>query len=477
MTGGTDDSLEEEGYDNYIPTTVDPGASMIIATLFVSTILLFILPCLVEACNKWNRYKKSKRRESTTHRDDNSAKERKTDKAKTTNSQEKDDESISSVHSKASVLTGISGAANSLLNVILDSSPRGGPNLTRAHMTTMIRDHAIEAEERIGTAMTYEIQQRDADTGSIGNGSIMAKLDHDAVSIHDAVDTPSPTNHYKVDQTFAEKKSRSICSRIGANFDFLLEITEWDYESKRICKLGLPFLAQSLMMGFTEAIRVAFIGRLLGTQALSVYIVVDLMVGVTTQVMRGFQDALITMCSQSLGVGNKVLTGQYVQITVVLYMLMYIPLFTFWYFFIERTIIWFGLSQTAAEIGHDFSVLYILAELLKGLDESIHALLDCIGCENYSTFFTICKELAVTLGTFIIGQRQSATIQQIGYVYVAVNGAGLVLNVVIVLWNGWLDPYLEGIIGSFALKVRVVLSIREMIFFQTNNLTNLIYSF
>ena len=61
---------------------------------------------------------------------------------------------------------------------------------------------------------------------------------------------------------------------------------------------------QSLLVGVAETVRIALIGRLLGTTILSAYIVVDLVVGVTTEFMRGFQDALITLCSQALGGGE-----------------------------------------------------------------------------------------------------------------------------------------------------------------------------
>jgi hypothetical protein len=75
-----------------------------------------------------------------------------------------------------------------------------------------------------------------------------------------------------------------------------------------------------------------------------------------------------------------------------------------------------------ATVGQDLSVLIILAEMIKGLDESMHSLLDVIGCENYSTVFSARREAALTIRSFIATHQPSATLQHVGYVYIGVQG-------------------------------------------------------
>lgn len=464
------DSADDDNYDGYIPKSVDPGPSMLVATLFFCILLVALLPCFVSLGKKWKRKKAMAKLTADAHNDES---ESSSDdeghpnadrpvKNKNRLRDEDGDESVSSGHSKASARTGISSVANSLFNAVLDSAPRGGPNLRPGKLALLHRDQILEAEERCEKEMcdmSYSGRSEDHDGRSIGNsvlgnGSVLGRLDHDAVSIHDAVDAPKPFfdgTHEIVN----EKPNGPWYSRrqMAASYDKLLAIAEWDYESRRIFKLGFPFMVQSLLVGGAEAVRVALIGRLIGTTALSAYIVVDLVVGLTTEFMRGFQDALITLCSQALGAENNVLTGQYVQMTVIISTALYIPIFIFWYFMIKPTMSWFGLDQETVDVGQDFAILLLLSSLIHGLDESVHALLDCIGCENYSTSFASLTEVFVTVGVYLEARKETATLQGLGYVYVGVHGVALVLNVILVLWNGWIDPYLEGIIGTFSLRV------------------------
>lgn len=464
------DSSEDEGFENYIPDTIDPGPYALIITLIFCIVLIAFLPCFTAIGNRFKWPKRSKALHATDENDSDSANGRHevntTSLNRNKHVKDDDEESVNSAHSKMSAISGISSVANSMLNVILDSSPRSGPNFRRTHLNLLNRDQVLEIQERNERDRFEALPNRKSgeeydDARSVGtnsvtaSGSVLGRLDHDAVSIHDAVDTHEDALQQSIE--LLELKPNGPWwsrSRLADAYGLVLNIAEWDHESKRICKLGFPFMAESLFLGIAEAVRVALIGKLVGTKALSAYIIVDLLVGLTTQMMQGFQDALTSLCSQALGAGNETLAGQYVQMTVIVYTLLYIPVFIFWYFFIVDAMLWFEFDQKTADMGLDFAVLLLLAELIGGLDRSVHALLDVIGCENYSTIFAIVTQVSVTVGTFIVAQRSDVTLQDIGYVFVAVKGVALVLNVVIVLWNGWLDPYLEGMIGSLSLRVR-----------------------
>lgn len=443
------DCISNENYDGYVPITVDPGPSMFVFTIFICALLLASLPCLLSITKRFKKHHRAfatRRKEKRKHDTNETTTLDPNAPQNATKHGDDDESSVSSAHSSR---TGVSGAASAVLNLILDSGPCG-PHPRKNHMLLVQRDQMLEAEERrIRSPLGEEMDSISVST----NGSVLGKLDHDAVSVQDAVDAGPNVFHDSLVKS-SDVKAR-CCSRTywAIAFDQLLTIAEYDYESKRICKLGTPFIIQGLLGGIAEAVSVALIGRLLGTNALSAYIVVDLVVGVTTQFLKGFQDALVTLCSQSLGVGNKVLTGQYLQMTVIIYTVLYIPIFVFWYYFVVDTILWFGLDQQTADMGQDFAILLLLAFLIHGLDESIHALLDVIGCENYSTVMTVSREIFTTVGVYISASQPNANLQQLGYVYVGVYGIGLVLNVIMVLWNGWFDPFLEGIIGTFALKV------------------------
>lgn len=451
-----------ENYDGYIAKTVDPGPAMLIGTALFSALLLASLPCLLSITLRFKRRRgfigsgNSKEKWELDARDDmkqygikDSAPNVKTGRNHT---DDNDDESVISFHSAR---TGVSGAATTLLNLILDSAPHGGPHPRNNHYLIVQRDQMLETEAN------HERSPWDDAMESVsvaGGGSVVGKLNHDDVSVKDAVDAVFNDS----DEKCSDIKTPCCSARsIATTFEKLLTIAEFDYESKRIIKLGAPFMIQGLITGIAETVSVAIIGHSFGTTALSSYYVVCLVIGVTTQFLKGVQDALVTLCSHSLGVGNLLLTGQYLQMTLIIYTCLYVPLFVFWYYFVADTIKWFGLDQQTANAGQDFAILLLLSYLLHGLDECVHSLLNVIGCENFSTVMVTLREIFTTVGVYITSRGPNPNLQQLGYVYVGVCGIELVLSVVIVLWNGWFDPYLEGIVGSFALTnikgVRVLL--------------------
>jgi hypothetical protein len=271
------DCISNENYDGYVARTVDPGASMLIGTILVCAILLASLPCLLSITKRWKRrraffaYKSENRKQGST--DDVKKSETSTLDPNalvgTTKPKEDDENSVSSIHSKVSVRTGVSGTASAILNLILDSAPHGGPNPRKNHLLLVQRDQMLETQAQFERSPVGEEMEA---TSADGNGSVLGKLDHDAVSVQDAVDASNALNDTAGKSS--ERKPHCFSRTYWARtFNKLLIIAEFDYESKRICKLGTPFIIQGLIGGIAEAVSVALIGRLLGTNALSAYIV------------------------------------------------------------------------------------------------------------------------------------------------------------------------------------------------------------
>ena len=477
-------------FQYYNDDSVDPGNSMLIATLLFCILSIAVLPCMVFVGTKFRNHENNELSEQENasetingepgantsriaaqlrelNRDDDQSsmsniirKRQKylvnvLDVTKTKRKARKkdDDDSSSSdyagndvdVSDDASAQTSTASVASAIMNVLLITSPHGGAMKRRNQM------HAANREAQLNVSM-------ENDNRSINNHSILGPLDHDEVSIRDAIDgTVRETNNAIVDQD--DSTSGIWHFMCGSWFHQLLLIADYDYETKRLLKLGTPFVMQAVLVGVMETTRVALIGKFIGTSALSAYVIVQLAVGTTDIFLLGLIDACSSLCSHAVGVGNKRLAGQYIQIATILFTLLYIPIFVLWIYMIGPLFTWLGFDGTedgpTRMIGEQFTMLYLFARFIMGVHHSSHALLDVIGKENYSTMYVSLQEIALTIVYLIAALRPDASdLNLVGMLHIAVAAAALILNSAIIAYYGWFDKFLDGLVGSFALMVR-----------------------
>ena len=342
------------------------------------------------------------------------------------------------------------------MNVILDGNPRSGPNpsRTRANMTKYHQQLRAQDPSQDLEPETAVV----SDNQSTRDKVALPDLNQDgAIIIRDVMDvlTSDSMASQKVHVQKMNTQKRTSCFRsLRSPFDGLLEIAEWDYEMKRICRLATPFVMRDLAEGEFEAVNVAVIARFIGTGEVAAYVTVDMVVGLSSSLFCGFYEALATLCSQAIGAGNKTLAGQYVQISMVLFVICFSPFIVFWMIYMEQTLRWFGFDEYTVRVGTDFSRIFVFVELIESISESLHALLDTIGKESYSGIYGTLGEAAATAGVLTVAFSKSSSLERVGLVYLFVAAGELFLNVLIIMWKGWFDEYLGGIIGGCALRVR-----------------------
>lgn len=471
-TGGEDD-----GFQNYVDDSMDPGYSILIATVIFCVLLIAALPCIVAVGKRFVKHEDAaeetdvseaqKSKEGSTPSRDNLAQKlrgrqagdsqeaggvarhhryrKESEDEDDNNNSHGDDDDANSAHSAK---TGVGSVASALVSAILATSPHGGPIKRRNQLHVMHREAQIGHDEVI-----HEQLFDDNENHSTASHSVLGRISHDEVSIRDAVDAPEYvySNNDGIDFMKNDSPTGTCC------LDTLLVIADWDYETRRICKLMFPFVMQALLVGITETVRVALIGQFIGTPALSAYVVVTMIVGMTNVFLKGFQDACTTLCSQAVGAGNKRLAGQYIQIATILYAVCYIPVFFLWYFFTGAVFTWLGFDDQTKAIGEQFAILFMFSSFLRGFNASMHALLDVIDKENYSTMFVSGQEVFATLGTLAAAlQPGVSNLQLVGLLLIVEEAIALVLNSAIIVWYGWFDKYLDGLVGSFAMLVRRV---------------------
>lgn len=466
------------GFQNYTQISMNPGNSLLIATLIFGGLLLAALPCVVSVGKRFQQHETSiAETSSAAAKSKNSAeklrgvrpvsrsgipatgggvvvasyRERHND-----DSDDEDNNNNGDVDSLHSSRTGTNSVASTLVHAILSTSPHGGRVKRRHQVHLMHRETRIEQNQQ---ARSFETLDFDDDDKSLASKSVLGRISHDEVSIRDAVDATEESVYTKgaVDQMHEDAPTGPWYSQCGVCFDRLLIVAEWDYETRRLYKLGLPFVLQAMLAGLMEVVRVALIGRLIGTPALSAYVTVTMIVGVTVAFLNGYQDACTTLCSQAVGTDNHKLAGQYIQIATILYAISYVPVFLLWKYFMGDTLTWLGFDGETRKIGEDFVTLYLFYSFLRGVSNSLHSMLDVIGKQTYSTSFVSAQEIVATLAILAAAiQPGASNLQLVGLFLIAEEGFALVVNSVIIVWKGWFDQYLDGLVGSLALMVSLL---------------------
>jgi hypothetical protein len=494
MTESKHDATAGVTFQYYPDDSVDPGNSILIATVLFCVLLIAALPCMVCVGMRFRNHEdvesseqdnasetingggaggvsfvgaqlSSNRRISANRATKNGTMKRPRYRSDASNdknvSNERvgdnyEDPSESSVDDDTdhSVKTGGASVASGFLNALLVTSPHGGGIKRRNQM------HAAHREAQIN--LELDSDNSVMDNRSITNHSVLGRLSNDEVSIQDAVDAPTvggkDLNDPMADQDSSSGLWNSTC---GSWFRQLLLIADYDYETKRLVKLGGPFVMQAVLVGVMETTRVALIGKFIGTASLSAYVVVQLAVGTTDVFLLGMIDACTSLCSQAVGVGNKRLAGQYIQIATILFILCYIPIFFLWIFMIGPIFTWLGFDEKddglTREIGEQFTILFLFVSFIHGVNASSHALLDVIGKERYSTSFVSCEQVAATLATLVAALQPGASdLNLVGLLLIAVQASALIINSAVIAYHGWFDKFLDGLVGSFALRVRPI---------------------
>lgn len=454
---------ESDDFDGYVETSVDPGPVVLIATVIICALMLAILPILVASDQAYQRRKRQK---------DNASEPSNKSDAHEVRVRSNDIFDISSIvfstyllfqnqgdrvddrHDGAAIKAGESGLP-------LDSHPRSGVNVTRAHGGTTKAESREQQRQRHDEARRKPIGPEGIDVeltedGSVSNQSALFQLDDNEGAIRHPIDAGNGLDARHDKKDCQDDIPFWKPAAWGPIFDSLLVVAEYDYEMKRIVKLALPFVGQALIEGLTVAVNVALVGRFVSTRAMAAYVGVDMLIGLSASFLSGFKDSLQVLLSQAIGARNKNLAGQYMQINMIFFIALFSPIAVFWIVYMEIVLEWFGFDDDIVKLGVDFSRIYIFVQVMKTVSHQIHALLDVIGRQNYSTIVGMVEEVLGTFGVLMVGLGKNPTLDKIGLVHLLISALGLFANVMYVMYRGWFDEFLGGIVGTFAMLVSAI---------------------
>jgi len=223
---------------------------------------------------------------------------------------------------------------------------------------------------------------------------------------------------------------------------------------ERLVKLMVPYTIQSVTETIVDVIFSAIVGRLLGTEELAVCTVVEIFLGTTSEFLDGIIYAQLTVLAHAVGAGNGYLAGQYTQISFVIYNFFFIFCIIFWFNFMERLVIWLGFPFETAVLAQQYSNVAIFAHLVDSWFATFFGILDVTGHENFNMLLDLCMSavyLLTILGTIYL--NENTNLVDLAWISIFVEIVfGLIGVWFVCIYKDWMNAYLDGIIGNFAMK-------------------------
>jgi hypothetical protein len=376
---------------------------------------------------------------------------------------------------------------------LMDAQQRRKEKYGEEHADAEYRNNFVE-HHRESTSLTGEISHRGADgasdisshpradkprrthhgtSGSTISGhesapgapsSVLSRLDDHVITPGDAADADDPGHYILPNPGMEGDEELELCcgkhawwqpAMLAAGFDRIVAISEWDHEMKRIVKLSIPYTLKALLLGVNQTITVAIISQFVGTDAVVAFVLVELLLGLTAQFFGGIVSTEATLCSQAVGARNYKLAGQYVQICAIMFSLCAIPNTLVWSMVVDDVIKLFGFHEHVARMGHAYAVVLLFRQWLHGINNAYHELLNVIDHERWSTFMGVLEDtVGVVVIVAVVMTKPDTSLQEIGLIKLAVAVVGFIFNCWYTVYKGWMNKYLEGMIGSFAISVR-----------------------
>ena len=242
--------------------------------------------------------------------------------------------------------------------------------------------------------------------------------------------------------------------------DGLIDIADYDTESKRIFKLAIPFVFDAVLETILDNIDVALVANFIGTDAVAAYVVSDLFISMTDELIGGIADAQGTLCPHALGAGNNALCAQYVQIGVMMFIMVSAPLLLMWCFLMDNALLWFGLSPEIAELGLQFTRVSAIDYLLSGISESVIGLLEITDHEAWVAIVSLVFGVIDILAVALLVTMWEAQLTSVAWLHFAVGVLYSAFSLIVATRKGWYRQFYKGLFGSFAFKVSNPLSFR-----------------
>lgn len=248
------------------------------------------------------------------------------------------------------------------------------------------------------------------------------------------------------------EETTSKIRKVKASFKTIVRM---DRETKRLLQYALPFTTAAAVSAVLSSVVLALIGHFVGTKQLAAVAVMDILLGIMGEFTEGPLAANTVLCSQAVGCSNNFLAGQCIQLSLIFYFILQIPLLVIFYLFTDDIILWLEWGDDhVAMYALQYVRIYIWSLILDAIQEAIGNLLETTGHEIFSTFMGVLHDLAVVVVlSILLLAGVPLTIQIVAWTTLAASFFFLVLTTGLAVKFGWLKPFYKGMLRNLSLNV------------------------
>jgi hypothetical protein len=260
------------------------------------------------------------------------------------------------------------------------------------------------------------------------------------------------------------------------------KILKWDLESQQLVQLTMRYTTPALVESILQIFLLAILGIWIGTDDLAAYVIVNRLVGGSLDCLyKGLLGSLQQLTinhhnhqnhgsaqnnadhhptNASAPATTDQMVGRYVQIVLILLLACSIPIWIVWMVSIEPVFQWFGLNDATTAVGSDYTYLVLVLALIHALRNTIHHVLGMVDRTRYKTIMMLGEQGISVLIIGIWSWTGKTDLITVGLVEVELAVTFLVWHAGIVAYKGWLHNYHQGLLGSWAITVRVPLVVQ-----------------
>lgn len=233
------------------------------------------------------------------------------------------------------------------------------------------------------------------------------------------------------------------------------KIMAHDDETRAILQLVAPYTVSSVSREFFSNCVLILVAQFIGTREVAAYALVHILVELSNGILMGPVYACITLCSHALGADNYLLSGQYLQLAISLYIGLNIPVLYFWWHYTYEAILWLHWGDEAtALLAGSFVQSFIWAIVLNGITQSIAIIWSITEHAFARSILEVTRDggnVVILVVLFLNLPEDQISLQLIGIVYSVISLLFLALIVGISHFKGWIQPFEQGLFQRLAI--------------------------
>ena len=248
--------------------------------------------------------------------------------------------------------------------------------------------------------------------------------------------------------TYDKTNFNILQRKVQKGITYAKDLGQYDTESKRIIRLAIPFMTNNIIKTIADLACLAVISYYLGTESAISYAMVDVVVGVSSAFLMGWIETVNSLGSQAQGAENYELVGQYLQAAVLVYVTCQVPVSLIWGVSMHSIIFAFGFSEETAKIASHYIWAYMANATVFGVFQAFIDFLGLIDRETLGMVFSCSCDLSkIALVTILLRSNDYPTLAKVGCAVLGNTCLWLLVSVGFSCWKQLTRPYQHGMIG------------------------------